>query len=65
MPSHLFDHKDPVIRANSFSVLFDENPSYQEIKNGTRDLASFVKLNEVFVSNKGKLAGNRGRFPNI
>ncbi len=52
----LLDHKDPVTRADSFDVLFDEAPTYQEIENGTHDLAYFIKLNEVFVRDKGRLA---------
>ena len=59
----LIDHKDPVTRANSFGVLFDEAPTYQEIENGTQDLSYFIKLNEVFVRNKGKLAAGPGFEP--
>lgn len=59
----LLEHKDPIIRANSFGVLFDEAPTYQEIDYGTRDLASFIKLNEVFVRNKGMLAVEPGFEP--
>ena len=32
-------------------------PTYQEILSGTHDLAYFVKLNEVFIQDKGMLAG--------
>src|SRR5215469_2298368 len=56
----LLDQKDPVIRVNAFSVLFDENPTYEEIKNGTQDLASFIRLNEVFVRSQGMLAAGPG-----
>lgn len=48
----LLDHKDPVVRANSFEVLFDEAPTYKEIINGTRDFASVIGLNEVFKQSK-------------
>ncbi|MEK7571531.1 MAG: hypothetical protein AAB553_04615 [Patescibacteria group bacterium] len=61
----LLEHTDPVIRANSFGVLFDEAPTYQEIESGNQDLAYFIKLNEVFVSNKGKLAGKPGQNWNL
>jgi hypothetical protein len=53
----LLEHEDPIIRANAFSVLFDEAPTYEEIKDGTHDLSSCIKLNDVFVVNKDKLAG--------
>ncbi len=59
----LLNHKDPVTKANSFNVLFDEAPTYQEIENGTQDLACFIKLNEVFIRNKGKLAERYGLEP--
>lgn len=59
----LLEHKDPVLKANSFGVLFDEAPTYQEIDYGTKDLASFIKLNEVFTRNKGKLAAEPGFEP--
>ncbi len=59
----LLKHNDPVLRANAFSILFDEAPTYQEINCGTHDLAYFIKLNEVFVRNKGKLAVEPGFEP--
>jgi site-specific DNA recombinase len=59
----LLHHKDPVLRANAFSILFDEAPTYDEINYGTPNLASFIKLNEVFKSNKGKLAAEHGFEP--
>ena len=59
----LLEHTDPVIRANSFGVLFDDVPNYQEIKSGTQDFAYFIKLNEVFVQSKGKLAAEPGFEP--
>lgn len=59
----LLEHTDPLTRANSFGVLFDEAPTYQEIKNGTQDLAYCIKLNEVFVRNKSELVVEPGFEP--
>lgn len=57
----LLDQANPVNRAGHFGVLLDKAPTYQEILSGTADLAYAIKLNEVFVQSKGKLAAGIGR----
>lgn len=59
----LLDQPNPVNKAGHFGVLFDEAPTYKEIFLGTHELAYFIKLNEVFVQSKGKLAAEPGFEP--
>ncbi|HYK08353.1 MAG TPA: recombinase family protein [Candidatus Eisenbacteria bacterium] len=59
----LLDQSNPISKAGHFDVLFDEAPTYQEILSGTHDLAYFVKLNEVFIQDKVRLAAGLGFEP--
>ena len=59
----LLEQSNPINKAGHFGVLFDKAPTYQEILSGTQDLASAVKLNEVFVEGQGKLAAGLGFEP--
>lgn len=59
----LLEQPNPINKAKSFGVLFDEAPTYEEIKNGTQDLAYFIKLNEVFMWSQNQLAAGLGIEP--
>ena len=61
MDELLLDEANPLSKAAYFGVLFDEAPTYEEIreeiKSGTQKLAYCIKLNDAFVRSQGKLAG--------
>ena len=59
----LLEQPNPVNKAGSFGVIFDKAPTYQEIDSGTRELAQFVALNDVFVRSKNHLAAGQGFEP--
>ena len=62
----LFDLCNPVRKAEYFSVLFDNPPTYQEIKDGTQKTAQLPEVNELFCAinrNNGLLAGVIGLEP--
>ena len=44
----LIDHCNPVMRAKYFGVIFDEVPTYQEIKDGTQNIEKIPGVNEIF-----------------
>ncbi|AHB40800.1 MAG: NUDIX hydrolase [uncultured bacterium] len=61
----LIDSPDPVARASYFGVLFDTEPTYQELVSGTQKKAECIKLNEVFVLDQSKLAAGPGFEPGL
>jgi len=44
----LLQQRDPIKKANFFSVLFDEIPSYAEISSVTENIAEITGINELF-----------------
>lgn len=60
MEELLLESPNPLDKAGYFGVLFDKAPTYAEIDSETRNLASCIALNEVFVRSQGKLAGTCG-----
>lgn len=55
MQDRLIDHCDPILRARYFGVIFDEVPTFEEIKCGTAEIEKIPGVNELF-----KLAHFRG-----
>jgi hypothetical protein len=44
----LVDHCNPVLKAKYFGVIFDEVPSFEEIKCGTANISQIPGVNELF-----------------
>ena len=66
MDDLLINLSDPVNRAAYFGVLFNQVPTYQEIKDGTLKIAQIPGVNELFSlaqSRNVQLAGARGIEP--
>ena len=63
MEELLLESPNPLDKAGYFGVLFDKAPTYAEIDSETRDLASYIALNEVFIRSQGKLAAGHGLEP--
>ena len=62
----LIDHCNPLTKAEYFGVMFDQVPSYAEIKDGTPDVSKITGLNELFriaKTEKGSLVRERGLEP--
>ena len=62
----LLQQMNPVARANYFSVIFDKNPTYEEIVSGTKDITKITGVNELFLAlsnDSGNVAGVEGFEP--
>ncbi len=55
--------EDPFIRASLFGLLFEEVPTYFQLKDGTPRLASMVKLNESYKNSPTSMVTPRGIEP--
>ncbi len=53
----------PIQQAAIFGLLFEEPPTYQELKNGTPRLSCLFELNKKFKSSKTITVGNNGLEP--
>jgi hypothetical protein len=62
----LIDHCNPVMRAHYFGVIFDEIPTFAEIKDGTAQIEKIPGVNELFKlahSQEVSLVRERGLEP--
>ncbi len=62
----LLNQGDPLKRADFFSVIFDQTPTYAEIASGTSDMGKLTGINELFKLknlNKSFLVRERGVEP--
>ncbi len=66
MKDLLIDHCNPVLKARYFGVIFDEVPTYEEIKCGTLNIEKIPGVNELFKlahSQEVSLVRTRGLEP--
>jgi hypothetical protein len=48
----LLHHRNPVLQAKYFGVLFNQAPTFADIVSGTPDISKITGINEVFKAKK-------------
>ncbi len=59
----LLGSKNPIQNAAFFGLVFDNAPTYEELKSGTPDLAPLFKLNEEFTASESEVVSRQGVEP--
>ncbi len=59
----LLDKANPLKSAAMFGLLFSNTPTYDDLKNGTPDLAPIFKLNDVYSTSKEQFVSRLGFEP--
>lgn len=56
----LLEQEDPLKNAAVFGIIFDDKPTYEDLVNGTPQLAGLFKLNEMYQRGQNLSSGTKG-----